>query len=457
MRRRYIYSPVGLLALLALAGGCASTAHHPRLPAPRPLAAQYESRLDSQSADVPSPAVATGVLALDQALTLAMMHNPALTAVAYDVRAAEALRLQARRLPNPKLEFEVEEYDRDGAGFDSSESVVAISQPLELGGKRRWRRRVAEAHGELAGWAYEQQRLEVFSRTTDRFVAVIAAQQGVALAASTVELAEQTHRAVAERVEAGKEPELQASKAEAELEVVRLSQLEAESRLSGARLALVAMWGAQDAAFDAVEGSLELPLDSVPALEDLKPRLVGNPVLARWESELRMRQAKLGGAKAARIPDLKAKVGYSQYEEDGTDAFAFGVGMLLPVFDRNQGGVVAAELALARAETERDATATAMAIELTAAHTTFVLAQKRVVALRGKVVPAMQNAFDVAAEGYRLGKFGLLDMLDAQRKLIETRVKLLDAWSDYQSAQNAINRLVGPAVDVEAPQNQENK
>ena len=457
MKRRHIFRPAGLWALVALAGGCASSGRQPRLPAPRPLAAHYESVLDRRAGEDTPPAVATGVLTRDQALTLAMMHHPSLTAVAYDVRSAEALRLQARRLPNPMLKFELEEYDRDGAGIDSSESSVAVVQPIELGGKRGWRRRVAGARGELAGWAYEQQRIEVFSQTTERFVAVIAAQQGLALAASTVELAEQTHRAVDERVEAGKEPPLQVSRAAAELEMVRLGQIEAASRLSGARLALAAMWGMQAATFEAAEGSLELSLDPIPALEALKPRLAGNPLLARWESELRLRRAALGAARAARIPDLQAKLGYAQYEEDGTDAFTFGVGLQLPVFNRNQGGVAVAELALARAETERAATATALAVELTAAHTALALAQKRVVALRGKVAPAMQKAFDAAAEGYRRGKFGLLDMLDAQRKLIETNVKLLDAWSDYQSAQNSMNRMVGPAVDADVPQKQENE
>jgi cobalt-zinc-cadmium efflux system outer membrane protein len=443
MRRRYIYSPVGLLALLALAGGCASTARQPRLPAPRPLAAPYESRLDRSADDVTPAVVPTGALKLDQALRLAMMHNPSLTARAYDVRAAEALRLQAGRLPNPELEFEVEEYDRDGAGFDSSESVVGIGQAIELGGKRGWRRRIAEAEGELAGWAYEQQRVEVFRHTSERFMAVSAAQRGVALATSTVELAEQTYRAVSERVKAGKEPALQESKGAAELEMVRLGRLEADSTLRGARLALAAMWGAQEVSFDAVEGAIKSPLSSIPALAELRSRLDGHPKLARWDSELRLRRAELGGAKAARIPDLKAKLAYAQYEEDGTDSFAFGVGMELPVFNRNQGGVSAAELGLARAETGRAAAATALAMELAVAHAALDLAQKRVAALESKVVPAMQSAFDASAEGYRRGKFGFLDMLDAQRGLFEVQGELVAAQVAYHAAVTRIEGLIG--------------
>ena len=456
MRRRHTFGLAGLGALLALAGGCASTAHHPRLPAPRPLAAHYTSSLD-RDADTPRMSPVRGIVTLDQALTLALMHNPSLTAFAYDVRAAEALRLQAGRLPNPQVELEVEEYNRDGAGFESSETVVALAQWIELGGKRHWRTRVAEARGELKGWDYERQRLDVFSQTAHRVVDVIAAQRRLTLAQSTVELAEQTSQAVTERVKAGKEPPLQASKAVAEREMVRLNAMAAASGLELARLALAAMWGSDQASFEAVAGDPERTRDAIPALATLKPHLSLNPELARWDSEIRLRRAALRAARTARVPDLKAAVRYAHYEEDGTDAFSFGVTVNLPLFDRNQGGIAAAQLALEQAEVERRATELRLVGALTEAHSTLALAQKRVDALRTKVVPAMQSAFDAAAEGYRQGKFGFLDMLDAQRQLIETNERLLDAWRDHRLAQITINRIAGPAVEVDPLLGQETK
>ena len=174
-----------------------------------------------------------------------------------------------------------------------------------------------------------------------------------------------------------------------------------------------------------------------------------NPELARWDSEISLRQAALRSARTARVPDLKAALRYAQYEEDGTDAFSFGVTVKLPIFDRNQGGVAAAALALEQAEVEREATALQLGGALTEAHAALALAQQRVDALRTKVVPAMQSAFDGAAEGYRQGKFGFLEMLDAQRRLIETNERLLDAWRDHRSAQITINRIAGPAVEVD--------
>ena len=421
------------------------------LPEARPLGALYptagqevQTRTDGVREQAAEP---IGIIKLEQALASALLENPALAAFSYDVRAAEARVLQAGLLPNPELELEVEEYDRGGEGFDSAETAVVLGQLLELGGKRRWRRRVAEAEGELAGWDYESMRLDVFTETAQRFMTVLAAQERLVLAGSAVELAEKTSRAVGERVKAGKEPPLQASKSNAELELARMEALGAQNALGVARKRLAAMWGAERVTFEGVAGSLDGVLGSIPSLDILRPRLSLNPDLARWDAELRLRRASLSSEKAARVPDVEASVGFLQYEEDGTDALAFGIGVPLPVFDRNQGNIRAAAHELSKAEVERSAAELALASELSETHAALVGAHQRVTTLRGKVVPAMEQAFGAAHEGYRQGKFGFLDMLDAQRGLFEAKGALVDALSDYHAALTGIQRITGTSIE----------
>jgi cobalt-zinc-cadmium efflux system outer membrane protein len=212
------------------------------------------------------------------------------------------------------------------------------------------------------------------------------------------------------------------------------------------------MWGAQQAGFEIAQGDLKSVMKDVPALEVLQSHLENNPELARWEAEWRLRQAALSAEMAARIPDLQGSVGYLQYEEDGTDALAFGVGLPLPLFDRNQGNIAAARHGLSKAEAERSATGIALSADLAEAHALLSGALQRVTALREKVVPAMEEAFRAAHEGYQQGKFGYLDMLDAQRTLFEAKVALLEAQGGYQSALIDIQRLTG--TDIESLMNE---
>ncbi|NQU41193.1 MAG: TolC family protein [Lentisphaerae bacterium] len=443
MRRIAIHLPWLALAVW-LGAGCASTQQYAILPAPRSLGAQHmgvhetgdEEGRGTTSGDM-------GAVDLNRALAMALMHSPALAAYSHDVRAAESRLLQAGLMRNPTLELEVEEVDRGGTGFDNVESTVAVGQWIELGGKRRGRSRVAEAEGELAGWEYEQKRLEVLNTTARRFVGVMAAQRRVELSISMVTLSEKTAQAVGERVTAGKESPLQRSKVVAELEMTRIGLLEAKSGLVVARNNLAAQWGGAATSFETVEGRLDVTRVGIPSLSHLQSLVPRSPSLARWESETRLARAALAAQKADAVPDLKASLRYVHYREDETDALAFGVGFDLPLFDRNQGHIAAARHVLARVESDRTATAVALLTELAEAHAALSVAERKVMVLRSKVVPAMQEAFDAAHEGYRQGKFGLLDMLDAQRGLFEAEGAFVDGLEAYHMAWLTIQQLTG--------------
>ena len=435
-------SAAGLVAFMA---GCASPGDYSATPPPRPLGAEYTAvGTKREMATEPAHAVLVpDVLQLTDALALALMGNPELVAFSYEVRAAETLVLQAGVLPNPELELGIEEFDRGGEGFDSAETSVTLGQLFELGSKRRWRTRVAEAEGELAGWDYESTRMDVFTETARRFTEVIAAQERLELSRSMVGLAEKTSQAVAERIKAGKEPPLQAAKSEAELEMARLDAQGAENAQEVARRNLAAMWSAERAEFQDARGKIDQILQVIPTLEELRPRLALNPDLARWKAELDLRQAMLCSEKAARIPDLKGSVGYLQFEEDGTDALAFGIAVPLPLFDRNQRNIEAATHRLSKAKAMGAVVEVTLAVELAAAHAALMISHQRVTALSGKVIPAMEQTYQAVHEGYTQGKFGFLEVLDAQRGLFEAKAALLDTQNGYQRAVIDIQRLTG--------------
>ena len=309
----------------------------------------------------------------------------------------------------------------------------------------------------MVGWEIEGKRLEVRSTTSQRFVDVLAAQRRLELARSTIELAEKTSSAVTERVNAGREPRLQLSKAMAELEMARIELEEVENELRAARRGLAATWGSGDPQFESVEGDLESVLETVPSLKIARARLPLSPSLARWDVELEHHQAVVASERAARLPDLDVSVGYTQFEEDDTDALAFGLGIPLPLFDRNQGNIAAAQHDLARMAIERKAAGVNLAAELVEVHASLTASHRRVDALRTRVVPAMEEAFEAAHAGYQQGKFGFLDMLDAQRGLFETRGALVDALANYHGRVADLERLTGATVEELMNDNEESE
>ena len=106
-------------------------------------------------AQSPSPAapVAVGeVLTLDDALTRAGPTPPAGEAAALGIEAAEAGRAVAALRPNPTLNADVENVIGTGPykGINDAETTIGFALPLELGGKRSARIRVADAQAARA-------------------------------------------------------------------------------------------------------------------------------------------------------------------------------------------------------------------------------------------------------------------------------------------------------------------
>jgi len=452
----------GVSALFALTMGC-TTPRRAEMPSPLPLGREIPSfHASINGVHTPLPQEPESMepmesLTLRQALALALMRNPELEAFSHEVRAAEARTLQAELPHNPEMELEVESFDRDGEGYDSSEPSVILSQVIELGGKRSKRVRIAEARGEAAGWAYESKRLDVFTQTANRFASVIAAQQRFELAGSSLALAEQTSRTVDERVKSGKEPPVQRTKAIAEMEMAHLDAAEAESTLMVSCNALAAMWGTDQSNFQIATGNFGDVLDLLPSLDTLRIQLASNPDLALRKANVQMRQAALDSANAGRIPDLTIAAGVKRFEEDETQAIIFGIGVPLPLFDRNQGNITAAQHELAKEKAGERAAGIELSARLTGTHARLTSAHNRTKVLRTKVVPAMEEAYNAMLSGYKEGKYDLLNVLDAQRTLFATKSDLINALSDYHTALNDIERLTGMSITELLEKNTEEK
>ena len=63
--------------------------------------------------------------------------------------------------------------------------------------------------------------------------------------------------------------------------------------------------------------------------------------------------------------------------------------------------------------------------------------------LRGTVLPAAQQAYDAATTGFEAGKFGFLDVIDAQRSLLQARARTLNTLVAAWQAATTIDRLLG--------------
>lgn len=384
------------------------------------------------------------VLLLQDALFLALIHNPELKAFSYESRIREAEALQASLLPNPEFEAEAENFAGSGAlnGFYGSELTFSIGQLIELGGKRQKRTRVAALGADLAAWDFEVAKLNVFVDVVTLFTQALAIQQQMELQRELIEVNENFLKTIQRRVEAGRDSPAETARAKVELSAAEIKLKKLEQQLQAAYKKLAAAWGSAQPQFERLEGNLDTVF-ALPLLEKLVSLISKNPDVARRAVEIQQRDAEMELEKAQRIPDPVIVAGYRRLNESGGNALVAGLSIPLQIFNRNQGNIQAAEYRKRQAEQQKEAVKIALQARLAGIYHALTAAWNEINALKTTVIPEAQNAYEMINQGYQMGKFGFLDVLGAQRSLFQVRSQYVTALTDYHQNAARLEGLIG--------------
>lgn len=422
-------------------------------PKPAPLVAGYDNptaRIDGADPDWPAVVEPRGALTLRDAAGAALVGNPALAQHAWEARVREALALQADLRPNPALSIEVENLGGTGtrSGVEQTETTIGLSQVVLLGGKRTRRRELANIRSDLARWDYEVARVAVLTATAKAFAATLAAQQRLVLLDDLDRAAATAVEAASAQVAAGAAPAAARSRAEVLRLAIQLDRQQASRALAASRVALSSTWGTTAPQFAEVQGDLYGGVVAPPPLDSLEARTESNPDLARWATELAEREAAVSVERAGGTPDPTIGLGGRHYAQGDDASLVLSVSMPLPVFDRNQGNVLAAARDVHKARAQKASVALSVRAELAMRYQDLVAAHEQADALRTSTLPAARLAFEETRDGYQRGVFGYIDVLDAQRTLYQLQVREIDVLADYHQARADIERLLGaPLTD----------
>lgn len=410
----------------------------------RIIAAALAATLCAQAASAQSaPPAEAERLTLPRALELAGAGAPAIEAAEAGVRAAAAQRRVAGLRPNPTAGLEAENVAGTGqySGVDSVEATASLSLTIELGGKRAARIGVADAQTRRARLAATAAEADLTLRVTQAFNLLSAAELRATVVREQAGFAEEGLRAARVRVRAGRASPLEEQRAEVARvnAVTAADRADRASRLARANLARLIGRdpGAIDTAwFDRLSGGVG------PRLE---PSADGTLGLAAAKAEASIADAQVRLARSQRIGDLTVSAGARRLEATNDVAAVVGVSIPLPLFNNGRAAIDAASA-------QRDqAAAAARAARLDAqqaiaeAGNEVADAEANARNASGPALAAAQEAARIARIGYREGKFGQLDLLEAERTLAETKGAVIDALTAYHDAQARLQRLTTPA------------
>jgi outer membrane protein, heavy metal efflux system len=384
------------------------------------------------------PAPAGGTLTVEEAVALAVRHNPRLLAAARDVLAARLGLRSARVLTNPSLLF-VPSIIGEG-----SDEELLLQQPLELNGTRSARTGVAQAQlRQTQAQAVVELRDLVF-QTRNAYYELARAQELRGVAQDVMRTAEEFDRITRRLTEEGLRPGIDRVQTEIEVTRARQQVTQAESRVATATAALNTMMGRS--AMEPVGDLPPLPatFTAVGAEGALQQALA-----ARAEIEVNeaLRQQFLQEARLARAqgrPDLVPQFRVGSVT-DGFEDAGIGLGVSLPLLDygSRRDRVQQAEES-ARAQAARTAaTRNQVRQEVQQAIARVRAAEATIQGYQQGVLDQARRLLEATRTGFQAGLYSIVQVLEAQRTYRAVLSEYTNALADYAQARAELERATG--------------
>ncbi len=376
----------------------------------------------------------------DALVRRAFAFNRELAAARLDVTRARARLRQTSLLPNPVLEVE-----QTGGALGISKGEVErraeISVPIEYGGKRG--RRIDMAEAELSAIeAFVSDRERTLAAEVRRlYVEAIAASRELSYTNELTQIDTEIGRILDIRVREGDAPPLEASVLRVESDRLRSRRALLAGRQRAAELQLATVVGLPASETIALgesygEGAV------VPTTEDaVRLALQRRPDLRAADLNIATAEAGLRLANAQALPEINVFGGYSRGRSgfddtpvgplvDEDQLFNAGVGITLPVFNRNQGAKAEAGAAIEQAQRLREFTELQVRAEVESAAARYSAAEAAIAVFRQGVLERSAQNVRTMRAAYEAGAFTISEFLAERRRLVDAQRELTEALTE---------------------------
>jgi cobalt-zinc-cadmium efflux system outer membrane protein len=401
----------------------------------------------------PDPLAATRQpLSLNELLALARAHNPTLRAAQARIAESAGHAKQAGLFPNPVIGYEGDQIR--GGTYGGGEQGAFLQQTIPLGGKLGLRRDVyrQQQHTDALSLTAQQQRIEADIKSS--FYAALTLQQEIdtrkQLLAIAADAAETAHQLA--NVGQADAPDILQS--EVEQQQAALDTLTAERRYIAAFHQLAAQAGQPDLTLTYLAGNLDNAPAQPPSIDAL---IAESPEVQRADQAVRVAQTQLRSARREVVPDLTLRAGEQWNGElvrqnpnlaAGAQSFA-SASIDLPLWNRNQGNIAAAQAAVDAAQADAARVRLALCRDAAPLIEQYNIAAAQTARYKSDLLPRAQRAYELYRDRYRQMTAAYPQVLVSQRTLFELRLAYIHSLGElWQSAARlrhfALNGALNP-------------
>lgn len=382
-------------------------------------------------------------LTLPAARQLAQQHSPALAAAWHAIQVQAALCRQTGLPLNPAISAELEEFAGSGefSGIGNASARIGLSQELLTGAKQKMALQAAEVELTSALCSYRSLLNELAIQVETRFYAVYFLQEELKLKGARLELLEETGEIIRKRVHAGERSPLDLLKHQAELTDAVLAVKKTRRQLQEAQTTLASTWGEQQP--PSLPVTSELQRTTTPTLEILQSALKTSAVWQNSQIEISRAKAALAVEESRKYPNVEVEGGLQHFRENNNWALFVGLSMPLPIFDRNQGNISAAQARLQQAQAETEGRIRELQQALINTWQRWQSAEAELNDLEQECLPAAKQYHDAILTAYQAGEADILELVDSRHNWLAKQEELLALKQDCETNRLELMTLIG--------------
>lgn len=383
---------------------------------------------------------------LSDARQAAFQNNWDLLASKSGLDAATAQLIVAREFPNPSLGLSSSQIDVSGHGNDTPagngiwsrtyDTIAAINQLIEIGGKRRDRRASARAGIESAKARFFDARRTLNQGVTKAYVAALLAGENARILKESARSLRHEADIADARFKAGDISDSDKKQIENNADSFELQAKSAEAAAVQARISVEILMGEPN------PSGRWMPIDALDQIAANTPELherdsgAERPDVFAAEADLKKSDADLKLQKAIRIPDptFTVQVEHNPPGPPGPDTIGVGVSFPLPIWNQNGGAIKAAQATKDQSRIALEKVRAQAIADTVNAETSYQEASERFGRYQKQIQPKAGQVRESVAFAYEKGGASLVDLLTAERDNNTIRLATAQAMADTASA-----------------------
>ena len=389
-------------------------------------------------------------LSVNDALALFISQNLDVLIAKYGIEFSKGQQITAALFPNPVASIGTLSSFTQGRTSSNSGAVISqVQQLFELAGKRGYRIESAGYGSQSAEASFEDAVRQLGFTVKDTYYKIQLAQRRLVLAEENRDRFSRILDINTIRFKKG-------YIAEVDLIRIRLQMVDFQSQvIQSLQEGETARGDLRQLLRLSPKTTLELTTDLDfrridPDISKLRTAALDfRPDIKARRFTYSQRESDLKLAKAYRVPDVTIGGGYAVQGAQGPDnpqQWSLNLGLPLPVFNRNQGGIHQAEVAVLTAEADLNKTMNLVENEVEVAYRNLLQSRRLVEAYVGGVLEDARSTMTIVERAYERGGATILDLLDAARTSRMIQQNYIEALFNYQHNLFQLESAVGQEI-----------